>query len=287
MLAGKKSLLLLLVPAAIFLLFEDGIGSGVLEITVISDKNEYLVREPIFVTWTFKNITDTVICLPSYYVNECLKVVDSTGKIYRKRLLISYGFGCDTIWPGETISKSEEITDMYGITEEPESSYNLPSFTYSISYESKFGNSNELKIRIVQPVGGEKEAMLILKEAGELYVKREKRTQTYLKYLELVEKYPNSVYAERALDYAGLCFEYSRNLEEKIKSVEAYKKLIEKYPESRYVNGAFTSIMEIFRVLKDKRGVEKLLNELIKKHPNPKISGEARKRLKQVKSWKF
>jgi hypothetical protein len=80
---------------------------------------------------------------------------------------------------------------------------------------------------------------------------------------------------------------YSPNLEERRKILSVCRRLIEEYPNSNPFMSAFIELIDTYKILKDKEGAIKIMNELIKKHPDTKISEEAGKRLKQIEKWKF
>jgi len=155
--------------------------------------------------------------------------------------------------------------------------------------------SNVLKFKIKDPERDEKEALELYLEAEKLKWARDedgrknplKRELGFQKLLELVDKHPNSVYAPQALYSAIGIYLYSYDLEERRKIIPVCIKLIEEYPKSYYFMSAFTELIDTYKILKNKEGAIKTINELIEKHPNTKISEEAERRLKQIKEWKF
>jgi len=268
-----------------------------LDIKIWTDQPEYLVREPIIVEYTVKNISDRTIRLTFLILPYQLKIKDQNGLTYRPRLSISLGFvGADSLRPGEAYNGSVNITGLYGVDSVGEYSCYLQKPRGFSEYVSPEGQSNLIKIIVKVPVGDEKDALDMLLEADKLKNSIDeqyggsdlrKLRLGFIKYQELADRYPHSVYAPLALASATETYEYSINLEERKEIIPLCEKLIENYPNSIYFMSAFTSLIKVYEALKDKTGAKATMNSLIKKHPNTRISEEARKRLKQIKKWKF
>ncbi len=80
---------------------------------------------------------------------------------------------------------------------------------------------------------------------------------------------------------------YSRDLEQRRRVIPVCMRLIEEYPDSYYFHLSFTELLHTYEMVKDKDGAIKTIRELIKKHPNTRISEEAEQRLRKVEKWEF
>lgn len=272
-------------------------GSQLTQVRISASKAAYLEQEPIILRYTVKNISDRTIKLTFLDLPYHFKINDQNGLTYPARFSIELGFvNTDSLIPGQEYKDSVGITDLYGVVSSGEYScyFELPQGLKE--YVSPGGKSNVIKIMVKEPEGDEKKALDMLLEADKLTFSRDeqrggrdlKRAELgFLKYQELADKYPKSVYAPLALASARGVYRYSNNLEERKKMIPVSKRLIEEYPNSIYFMSAFTSLVEVYEVSKDKAGAVNALNELIQKHPNSKISQEARRRLGQVEAWKF
>jgi tetratricopeptide (TPR) repeat protein len=266
-------------------------ASEKLQIRIWTDKIEYLTREPVFVHYEVKNITDSSISLNLMGLSDYFLIKNQDGREFDNRLLSYYAvMNPNTLKSSETYSDEEEISDKYGLIEPGEYScfIQMPPGHFSPSPETK---SNLLKIKIKEPEGVEKEALELFLEAEKLRWVSDKDTTKialgFSKYLELVDKYPGSVYAPKSLRTAWGTYTYSKSPDDRRKTIPVCIRLIEKYPNSHYFILAFTEIADTYKILKDKEGAINAMNELIEKHPNTKISERAEYWLEQIEKWEF
>ena len=252
------------------------------KVKISSDKMEYLTREPISVNYEVKNITDSAICLGFNEVKDAFKIKDQLGQGYSNIMISNYFICPDTLEANEAFTGSEGIDSRYRINKAGE---------YTCFLDFYGCKSNILKIIVKDPSGDEKKALELLKEAEKLSWCKdkdpEKRELGFSRYQELADKYPKSIYAPQSLSSAILVYFYSPNIEKRRKAIPVCRRLIESYPNSLYFNSAFMSLVDVYEILKDKEGAIKIMNELIEKHPDTKISEEAERRLKRIKEWKF
>jgi len=266
-------------------------ASDRLEIKIWTDKSEYLIREPVFVHYEVKNITDSTIALNFRGLKEYFVIKDKDDRTFRNRLTSFYAvLNPNSLKPNASYHDREEISARYGMMELGEYScyIQLPPGPFSPSAETK---SNLIKIKVNVPKGEEKKALDLFLEAETLKWSPdkdpEKRALSFFKYLELVDKFPTSVYAPKALRSAWGVYIYSKDLKERRKIIPVCKKLIESYPNSYYFVLAFTEIVDTYKILKDKAGAIKTMQELIKKHPDTKISERAEYWLEKIEKWEF
>jgi outer membrane protein assembly factor BamD (BamD/ComL family) len=146
--------------------------------------------------------------------------------------------------------------------------------------------SDTARFRVIQPQGREKEALDRLREIATLE-RPDTEDSAFLEYQELADRYPKSVYAPKALDAAAGVYFYSQNLEQRRRVIPVCMRLIEEYPDSYYFILAFTKLVHTYEILKDKEGAIKTMQELIKKHPESKISERAEYWLERIEKWEF
>ena len=281
----------ILVTLVVFVPFLVSQASDKLQIKIWTDKNEYLTREPIYVHYEVKNITDSTIALNFEALKEYFVIKDQDDRIFSNRLTSFYAvLNPNSLKANTSYYASEEISDRYGMLELGEYScyIQMPPGPFSPSAETK---SNVIKIKVIASKGEEKKALELFLEAEKLKwtpdKTPEKRALGFSKYLELVAKFPTSVYAPKALRSAWGVYIYSKDLAERRKIIPVCRKLIESYPNSYYFILAFTEIVDTYKILKHKEGAIKTMQELIEKHPKTKISERAESWLEKIEKWEF
>ena len=260
-------------------------SSEKLQIKIWTDKNEYLTREPIIVNYEVKNIADRTVRLNFLALSMYFDIKDQDGKGYPNKLYLSFGFAYpDSLKPSESYESGENITDRYGVVFPGE-------YTCSLNNPSPEAKSNVITIKVKDPKGDEKKALNLYLEAEKLKYTKDKdpkkRELGFLRYQELADKYPKSVYAPLSLASARGVYRYSINLEERRKIIPVCKRLIENYPNSLYFGSVFMSLVDVYEVLKDKAGAIKTMKDLIKKHPKTEISERAEYWLEKIEKWEF
>lgn len=287
------SLLKLFIILGVLFISHSSEAGDKLKIEIRSDKGEFLTHEPIIVHYTVKNVGDSMAYLNFHMIEEDFVIEDEKGQRYRSHIRGTYGGG-QLFAPGEIFTKGFDIGGRYGIHEVGEYTCYIHSYPF-FSPNATFLNSNTIKLKVVEPKGEEKKALNLYLDAGKARGSEgeccisdsAKKDIAFQKYLDLVDKYPNSIYAPKALRAAYLMYLYSRNPIERRRVVPVCTKLIEDYPDSYYFMWAFTSLVGYFESLKDKEGAKKAMQYLIDKHPNTNISQEAKRRLKMVETWEF
>ena len=288
-LSRYKTLLLL------FLFLISGIAyaltEGRIEIRIWTNKEDYIVREPILVYYEVKNKGSNLIILSFGLFGEYFEIKDKKGRSYGNMYLGEYAL-TDTLRSKESYKSRTNVSDRYRVTNAGEYTIFMQTPEEGILPVVR---SNVIKVKIQEPTGNEKKALDILVEADRLRWARDsegkkdliKKELGFQKYQELVDKYPNSIYAPLALNSALGIYKFSPDFDEMQKIIPLCKRLIENYPNSIYFSSAFMSLIDVYEVLKDRAGATEAMNELIQKHPNSKISQEAEKRLKKIEEWKF
>jgi len=246
-----------------------------IQLRIWTDKEVYLTREPIIVHYEVENISDKLIQMNFFELGFLFKIKDQEGRSYNPQSSADYAFAYpDTLKPGESYKSSITHTTSLDIVDR----YRIISpgkYTCFLENPLPEAKSNIIRITVKDPKGKEKKALDLYWDAQKLRCKAkdpDKCEQAFYKYLELVEKYPKSVYAPMSL-YTALF--KAHVIEDKNIVISVCKKLIENYPESYYIDEAFYNLVGNYKVLKDKAGAMEYMRELIKKYPNTKISESA------------
>ncbi len=281
----QRKILMIIVSLILILLFFSSplLASEKLQIRIWADKNIYLVYEPIIVHYEIKNLGDSTFTVYETFdgLKGMFKIKNENGKDYFSMMINDYA-SPSVLQPDSSYQGCEEISDRYGVTD---------SGKYICFLPVSGSQSNVLKIKLIVPEGNEKKSLNLYLEAEKLHWCKDKDPEKwklgFLKYLEVVEKYPHSVYAPKALSSASLIYLFSNNKEDKRKIIPVYKKLIENYPDSSLFALAFSGLIDAYADLKDKNSAIETMKELITKHPNTKISERAEYWLEKVEKWEF
>jgi len=278
---------------AVPFLFTSSEAEEKLGIEIWIDKDEFLTHEPIVVHYTVTNIGDSMAYLNFQMIEEDFVIEDENGNRYRSHIRGTYGGG-ELFAPGEIHTGNLDIGGRYGVKGVGEYTCYVHSYPF-FCWDAEFLNSNTVEFKVIEPKGEEEKALNLFFEAEKLkYARSEaggpdfsKKEPTFLKYQELVDRYPKSVYAPKALSAAVGVYYYSRNAEQRRRVIPVCIRLIEGYPDSYYLRAAFTDLLQTYESLKDKEGAIKTMQNLIKEHPSTGVSEEAERRLKKVEEWEF
>jgi len=262
-------------------------ASDKLQIRIWTDKDQFLVHELIIVYYELKNMSDSDLVLSLADLAEDFRIKDQRGSEY-PRLIRGWCPLSDTLRADEIYQSMSEVSDPYGI--EKVSAYTC--YMQTLSYQARHGSwmkSNTITFEVAEPTGEEKKALSMFARAETLSFSEdpEKRGLAFSQYLNLVEKHPSSVYAPISLYTASMIYQKSVDIMRIRENVWVYTKLIEDYPQSCYFHLAFARLAEAFENLEDKTGATRLMEKLIEKHPDTKISERAEYWLEKIKDWKF
>jgi hypothetical protein len=234
-------------------------------------KTEYLLREPIWVKLRAINVGDEK---GYFYFYTSLHIQDSKGQAYPCQ--VNETIFPTTLEPHETLDYEFNVLNEYGVPEEDKFRIfrYLPPEKYTIYYSLKKNvKSSAYHFTVAQPEGDELRAMNLLKESYDLFMARKWEESTN-KMREIFQKYPKST-------YAPFCLLRTAN------TLQEFYKLIEKYPNSREAVRAVPGIADLFKRKKDKAGYIDAMNNLMKKFPNSDIAKEAEQQLRQIKDKDF
>ena len=254
------------------------------KIKIKTEKKVYFILEPIWISTLIKNKNKKGPDIPRYTAGENYYILNSKGERLKPVGNIDY-FDIPPMSPNEIIEEKKDIVSVYGFKDGLLGNY-LPSDTYSIKYvwrQSGFEPlfSNEIKIIVKEPSGIEKNAMELLKEGIRKH--KEKDIEGADKeYYELVDIYPNSVYATKALMYIMLNHSYKKGIEHDEKRIQATKTLLEKYPNNKYINRCFRYIKDYYNKINDSEGLRDYLNKLAEITSDKKLKEKIIKELNNL-----
>lgn len=246
-------------------------------------KNQYLLREPVWVKMNVTNIGEEEGWF-YFCTRGCLEIEDSKGKVYQSQVASS--LSPVTIQPDKTLEYEFNLLGCFGV---PESKfrlrYYLPIEKYSIIFKlTENVRSEAYQFQILKPKDNELSAMSLLKQSYDLLIKKESnlRIETLDK---IIENHPNSVYAPKAYYERSLVYGITlRDFDERLNTLS---KLVEDYPNSREAVNSLPYIVETYIGKNDKTGALEYLNNLTKKNPNTDIANEAQKQLKKINELEF
>ncbi len=248
------------------------------------DKQNYIFHEPIWLDITLTNITtDTLrtdgLVQPNHrqffieIIDEAEKLVEYTGGQYSIMASLPGELLIDA---GEQDYGTFDLLRMF-------SSYNkgsgyripiywftfIPEGTYTVRVLFEDDISNKLNFNIVKPSGDEKEALELIEKASKIW--KDDTDHTSQIYKEIVERFPNSVFAE-------MCFYLSRVYSQERKDglkQGSYdrrifkREMIENYPNSGRSKGWLDAITHDMGddVINDAEKWE-IINKYLRDYPN-------------------
>ena len=275
------------------LVFLPCLASDGLQVRVWTDKEQFLLHEPIPVHYMATNTSDSITYTPDFYeTEENICITDDKGREYYSHIRTSSQFGYP-FPPGETHRATLDVHTTYDVENVGEYTCFVMVWTHFACFNSQRINSNTIKFKVVEPKGDEKEALNLLLEAKDLagvdtnlgYPNPGKEELAVLKCKEIVNKYPNGVYSPMGLLTAIEIF--ARWQEHTKRLIPICVRLIEHYPGYYYWDEGFSHLVESYESLQDKEGAIKTMQELIEKHPNTKISERAEYWLEKIEKWEF
>lgn len=255
-----------------------------LEAKLILYKDQYLLREPIWVKVTVTNKGEEEGWF--YFARVTgFKIKDSKGEEYPCHVSFSTS-GANIIKAGQTLEDETNLLLWYGL---PESKYKvwryLPPEKYTIYYQlDKFAKSQVYHFEIVKPEGNELKAMKLLRDSYNLIVEK-KNNEAIDKLNQLITQLPQSVYAPHALWEMAVKYKiFIKNTQE---TKETYQKLVNDFPHSREAVDALSDLVNTYITQKDETGCISYLNDLIENYPNTDIANEAQKQLEKLDELKL
>ena len=268
-------------------------ASDGLEIRVWTDKDQFLVHEPIPVHYEVTNTSDSITFSPNFYeTEEHFNITDEKGRGYYSHIRGTFARG-NPFPPGESHRSTLDVHALYDVEDSGEYTCYIPVWTRHACLNSERIKSNTIKFKVVAPTGEDEKALNLLLEAQRLagvdsslgYPHPGKEELALKKYEGLASTYPNSVYAPMAL--LAAIEVHARWYEHRRRVIPVCRWLVERYPGYYYWANGFSRLVEAYELLRDKEGAIKTMQELVEKHPGTKISERAEHWLEKIKDWKF
>jgi hypothetical protein len=247
-------------------------------------KTIFFAREPIWILISYTNVSPEP--QKNYAASHHRLVLqDSSGTRYKTSIHPEY-WGSLTLAPNETSWYEFDILQYYGIRERKfRGRRYLPAGHYTVYDAQGKYKSNILEFDVIDPEGIELKAMRLLKQGYNLRIEK-KGQEAVQKFREIVERYPESVYAPTAI-YAEIST-YQISLEDADKAQERRYELIEKYPASGSARARVAGVAWYHINKKGIRGkadaCEALL-DLIQTYPDSRIADRAKSEIQSIEKW--
>ncbi len=213
-----------------------------LELKLLCDKSEYLLEEPIWVDiLLISHEVDTVMVnfpTPKYDHFRFIVVEEGRDTVQYSGMMLEFGGHAGMLpdlrlAPGDTVYFTYNL--IHGYASSPRSTrHNRIPLHGKIEITGVFWNryySAQLNILISKPTGVEEEVYMLYRE-GQSHRMRERM---FDRFQEILESYPNSVYAPVAC--RGLAAYYNIHLHDSEKDREYSLRLLSDYPNSGYALG--------------------------------------------------
>jgi len=226
------------------------------DLEVELDKQDYLLYEPIWLDITLINATsDTLRTHGLRAPNHdqfIIELRDNTGKLVKYtggHFFIQSSPGRLLLGPDDQDYSSFNLLSLFPSHKE-NSGYRLLNrirfvqkgkYTIHVFFEGDI--SKELKFNILKPRGDEKKALKLIEKASKKW-KQKNPDPSAQTFNEIIEKYPNSAYAEQSFYLSRY---YSQETREGLKDGSFDKRifkreLLDNFPNSGYSGGWLKSI---------------------------------------------
>jgi len=257
------------------------------------EKQAYILHEPIWLDVTLTNITSdtlrthSIVFTSPNHGSFQIEIRDNNGN------LLEYTGPMDAIAnvPGNLLLDAGE-QDFGSInlleyfrSQNKNSGYSvinwsfpfIPKGSYTINVYFEGDISNNLSFDIVEPSGKEKEVLEIIEKASKISPKL--KADSFAKiFNEVVNKYPNSVFAEKCF---YLSEAYSHMDEFRLGSFDLknlHREILMKYPNS---SNSLITILSITHGLDDSQKLE-ILNKYIEDYTNTRCSKFAKQMKERI-----
>lgn len=265
------------------------------DLEISLEKQNFMLHESIWLDVTLTNITSNSIKTDGIGVPNhsgfTIEIRDKTGNILEytgPQWSMFTGYEKNLIESAEKQYISIDLLKSFGIIE-GSSGYSvqkryfpfLPVGSYTVQAHFDGVSSNVLSFDILEPSGEEKEALELMVDARSLW-KRRDHAPSGRKYQEVIDKYPNSVYAETCLRKARV---YTDNRIKKYfregieyDEIGIYKELLQKFPNS----GSSRDWLFVITKDMDQTEKEKYIDEAIQNNPNTRVAKFAKQMLQGI-----
>ncbi|MFH2049639.1 MAG: hypothetical protein ABIJ12_09350 [bacterium] len=256
-----------------------------LSLEIKLEKESYLSHEPIWLDITLKNIScDTISTTrlsPPNQGGVGIELKNSEG------ILMSYTGPDILLGPRERIvlDSGEEYYDCFDLlelfsTSKPESmSYNffgsLPVGKYTLRATYGHYYSNEITFKIEKQSGQEEESYQMMVDAFNLWARQDYEL-TIQKFRNILEEYPKSVYAGKALrQIIGFQMIYNKLA---ISELQTPQEMLDSFTNSGYSNYCLGLL--VWKKTKEEQ--QDLLQQIIENYPNTRSAKFAEQMLRNL-----
>lgn len=249
-----------------------------------SEKSTFFIGEPIYIKLVINNHLDSIAAYSTYNFPQYYEIKDQNNNILNLNWKSSAG-SRTYIFPGDSIVYIDNISILFGKVkvESIEEHYGLKSGKYTIQFKIQKRDivieSNILIINVVSPPLEEDEAFNLYNKAWiNRFSKAPKRNRQEIKeqFLEVISKYPKSVYAPAALNSIRSIDYQNRNIYN--------ENLVSEYPRDYSTGLAIDMLIDEYYSQKDKIGVELLLNRIIQSSKGTFVAQYANMKLNKINS---
>lgn len=261
------------------------------ELAIELEKQDYLVYEDIWLDLTLTNITsDSIrtvgIGAPNHRGFYVVVKDDSGTELEYTGPMILFGNSPGRlIMAGDYEYRSFNLPHLFGESDFEREDYTHWSYSaaerYSVQASFDGAVSNTIFFDIIEASGLELEALKLLDRARENPMTRETMHLAVPIYQELLDKYPNSVHAEKSYRYTLKNSQASSAaIENGTFDFRAYTlEMLENFPNSGNAIGRLRWLMEDL----ENESREEVLNGFIQARPNTRCAKFSRQMLKQIK----
>ena len=172
------------------------------QVTIETPKSQYLSREPVWIQIDIRNLLSHGPMLIGQPLHSLFHIQDENGFEFEPHTLQTSSYSLRRMNTGERIAqKINVIRNFFRLGRRHPY---LPPGKYKITFYWKEEghhpvSSNVLHIEISAPHDMEKKAFKLI-NAGDTHFRLQEISKSDAQYLELVKKYPESVYAPQALE---------------------------------------------------------------------------------------
>lgn len=240
-------------------------------IEIWTEKDVFLTQERIWIYYKVINNSEKGPRISPLIEHDFI-FRDSKGNKYDPKGFISVG-DVKPMKKGEVYTAFLDMTDIYGELHAiryglfPPDKYTLQCIWKEAGYEPIV--SNTLNIIIKEPGGEELDALNLYREARRLLKIEKAYPEAEKKFDELVERYPQSVYAEKALGIS--IFLRTLVLKDRRIILKKSKKFLENYPDSPETRNVIHYLKRCYELDNNLEGARMYLENLYDKTPSEKL----------------
>ncbi len=270
------------------LMLQFGFSQNQIQATLenVKEKTDYFLSESIYLKFSIINPTEKLLEFKTKYLPKYFVLKEEGENEYSLNLSISFsGESHIRIFPNDSLVTYWDLATLFSQGHKVEGlEHGLPIGDYVVYY--RYTNdilhleSNHLKFRVIPPPKTEEKAFHLYSKAREMFWNTKKQKISPLEKmrasLDVVEKYPQSVYAPSAL--------YLTQITAGTDNESLGMRLIKEYPTAQEVWNMLTIKINKFRPQKDKIGTEDFLRTVISDVPGTFAAKAAHIRLEKLKS---